>query len=427
MSNLLNLDQALDRILARIDTLPPKNQHFTESLGLILAEDIYADLNLPPFANSSMDGYAVRAAELSGATREQPVQLRVVMDIPAGHAAERELGPGEAARIMTGAPLPKGADAVVPVEQTNAQWNKDAQTPLEDVVLVYTKAAVGDCVRPVGEDIQAGQRVLQAGTRIRPQEIGVLAALGRSHIQVIPQPQVVVLSSGDELVDVDQPLKPGAIRDTNSYTLAALVRMCGAQALRLPPAPDRLDAIRSLFQEALTHKPDVIISSAGVSVGAADLVRTVLDELGEVHLWRINVRPGKPLAFGHLQGIPFFGLPGNPVSAMVTFDAVVRPAVAKLAGQVLSTPFVSARTEERLTSADGRRSYIRVKLTKENGYYSARTTGTQSSGALMSMVLADGLLIIPEGVTEVPAGTELQVRLLKELSEIHVSTESDVY
>jgi molybdopterin molybdotransferase len=236
--------------------------------------------------------------------------------------------------------------------------------------------------------------------------------LGYNHIQVIRQPRVAILTTGDELVGADQPLSPGKIHDTNSYTLAALVTTYGGQPIRLSPSPDTLEAVRKLFHDALAQKPDIIISSAGVSVGATDLIRIVLDELGEVNLWRINLRPGKPLAFGHLQGIPFFGLPGNPVSAMVTFDVIVRPALLKLAGKPDDTPITTAIVGEDIPS-DGRRTYARVKLNYENGQLIARTTGTQSSGALMSMVVADGLLIIPEGMTEVAVGTPLPVRLLR--------------
>jgi molybdopterin molybdotransferase len=281
-------------------------------------------------------------------------------------------------------------------------------------VKIFKSVKPGDYVRPVGEDIEAGQVVLRAGTILRSQDLGVLAALGEARIPVIRQPRVVILSTGDELVDVSEPLTPGRIRDVNAHTIAGLVTTYGGIPIRLPIARDTLDAVRALFQKALDTKPDIIISSAGVSVGVFDVVRTILDELGKVNFWRVNIRPGKPLAFGQVGGVPFFGLPGNPVSAMVTFDVFVRPALLKLSHRPDSANTATAVTTEDIQS-DGRRSYLRVKLERENGQLKARLTGTQSSGALMSMVLADGLMIVPEDVTAVPAGTALPVRLLREL------------
>jgi molybdopterin molybdotransferase len=252
---------------------------------------------------------------------------------------------------------------------------------------------------------------------LRPQEIGVLAALGQARVQVIRKPRVVVLSSGDELVGVEQALTPGKIRDVNRFTLAGLVDDFGGQAIRLPIARDTLESVERMFTDALLGEPDMIISSAGVSVGAADLIRDVLGKLGEMNFWRINLRPGKPLAFGHLGDIPFFGLPGNPVSAMVTFYVLVRPALLKQAGRSDYWPSLTATLEEPLSS-DGRRSYIRVKLRQnDNGLWLASTTGTQSSGALMSMVLADGLMVIPEGQTVCNIGDKFHVYLLRDRIE----------
>lgn len=412
MADLLNVEAALAHILQKFNSLPSEQIALTHALGRVLAEDIVSDINLPPFANSSMDGYAVRAEDVSGASSESPVRLRVVMDIPAGSFPTETIGEGQAARIMTGAPLPDGADAVVPVEQTDSNWRAGGDIALAEQVGILQAARPGDSVRPAGEDVHIGQTVLQAGTILRPQDIGILAALGHAQVAVVRQPRVAIVSTGDELVDVDEPLGPGKIRDSNSHTLAGLVASYGGIPLRQPIARDTLEAVRAMFRTALEHQPDLIISSAGVSVGTFDVVRAVLDELGEVQFWRVNVRPGKPLAFGQIQGVPFFGLPGNPVSAMVTFDVFVRPALLKLLHRTDDAETITAVTDEDMRS-DGRRSYIRVRLENENGQVIARTTGTQSSGALMSMVLADGLLIIPEDVTFVPAGTELPVRLLR--------------
>jgi molybdopterin molybdotransferase len=336
------------------------------------------------------------------------------MDIPAGAAPTRTLQAGEAARIMTGAPMPNGADAVVPVEQTDQNWRAGTDEALSEKVAILSPVRAGDYVRPVGEDVKAGQIVLHAGTLLHPAELGALAGIGIAQVPVIRKPRVAIVSTGDELVGADEPLTPGKIRDSNSYTLFGLVLQYGGIPIRVPTARDTLKDVRRRFHEALDQQPDLIISSAGVSVGAFDVVRTVLDELGKVDFWRVNLRPGKPLAYGNLRGVPFFGLPGNPVSAMVTFDVFVRPVLNKMLGRQDALPTVQAVMGESLRS-DGRRSYLRVTLSQENGHTVARTTGTQSSGALMSMVQADGLLIIPEGVIEVAAGKTFPVRLLRSI------------
>jgi molybdopterin molybdotransferase len=308
--------------------------------------------------------------------------------------------------------MPEGANAVIPVEQTDAEWAGGEDNPLPDHVSILRSVEPGAYVRPAGEDVEAGQLVLGVGTVLRPQDVGILVALGYAQIEVVRQPRVVILSTGDELVGAGEPLAPGKIRDVNSHTISGLVTTYGGIPQRLPTAKDTLDDVRKLFTTAIEQKPDVIISSAGVSVGTYDVVRTIIDELGAVQFWRVNVRPGKPLAFGALSNVPFFGLPGNPVSAMVTFDVFVRPALLKMLGQDDNANTMMAIVDEDLKS-DGRRSYLRVTLEHRDGKVIARTTGTQSSGALMSMVLADGLLIIPEQITHVSAGTELPVRLLR--------------
>lgn len=411
---LHSIDEATARILTNIERLPAQTVSLLDSFGRVLAEDVHAPVSLPPFANSSMDGFAVRAADIAAASQAAPAQLNVVMDIPAGTAPQGQLRAGEAARIMTGAPLPEGADAIVPVEQTDQHWRSSGDEPLAPTVNILSPVKLGDYVRDVGEDIHAGNIVLTAGTVIRAQEMGVLAGIGRGTISVIRAPRIAIVSTGDELVGVDEPLTPGKIRDMNSYTLYGLTLTYGAVPIRIPTAGDTLESVRQRFNEAISHQPDMIISSAGVSVGAFDVVRTVLDELGHVDFWRVNLRPGKPLAYGQLGGIPFFGLPGNPVSVMVTYDVFVRPALLKMTGSSDALPTVKAVMGEPLRS-DGRQTYLRVKLSREDGQLVARTTGTQSSGALMSMVQADGLLIIPEGLTEVVAGQTFDVRLLRSL------------
>lgn len=414
LTGLLNVDKAISMILAQIPAGATETIDILQAPGRVLAEDIISTLDLPPFASSAMDGYAVQVADTVGATPGSPVTLNVVMDIPAGVTPARPLEASEAARIMTGAPVPDGADGIIPVEDTDGDWSKAIITPLADHVALYRPVEAGEAIRQAGENIRTGETILKKGTVLGAAEIGMLAAIGQRMIPVIQQPRVVILSTGDELVGIDDPLTPGKIRDVNSYTLAVLVQQNGGQAIRLPVASDELDAVRALFNQALAEKPDMIVSSAGVSAGATDLIRKVLEERGAISFWKINLRPGKPLAFGNLEGVPFFGLPGNPVSAMVTFDVLVRPALLRLGGQSDVARYEHAIAGEPITS-DGRRSYIRVRLTREDDDLIAHTTGTQSSGALMSMVMADGLLIIPEDIKRIETGTKLRVKLLRHI------------
>ncbi len=418
MANLLSVDDALKQILEIIKQLESETVELSEALGRIIAEHVVADCNLPPFANSSMDGFAIRAVDIAEANENAPVALKVVMDIPAGNAPSGKIESGEAARIMTGAPLPEGADTVIPVESTDARWKPGSDEALPAQVAIFKSVKSGDYIRLAGEDICNGEQIIANGTVLRPAEIGLLAAVGRGTIKVVRQPRVVILSTGDELIDVGEALKPGKIRDSNSYTLSALVKEHGGIPIRVPIARDTLDDVRKRFREALEQKPDLILSSAGVSVGAFDVVRTIIDELGKVDFWRINLRPGKPLAFGQVGGVPFFGLPGNPVSAMVTFDVFVRPTLLTLGHRPDDATIIEASVSEDMRS-DGRRSYIRVKLKREANGWIAQTTGTQSSGALSSMMLADGLMIIPEDVEFLPAGTKLPIRLLRDLQELY--------
>ena len=417
LAELLSVDEARQRILSQFSALPSEKVALSVSLGRVLAEDIIANINIPPHANSSMDGFAVRAADLQNASQHNPAKLTVVMDIPAGTFPSAPINLYQAARIMTGAPVPAGADAVIPVESTDAQWSPGDNTPLPSSVSVFRALKSGDYIRPAGEDMEAGQTILPAGTIIRSAEMGVLAALGQAGVSVISKPRVIIISTGDELIEPGYPLSSGKIYDSNSYMIMALIESIGGVPHRMPIAPDSKDDIRRTFAAAIAQHPDLIISSAGVSVGAFDAVRSIIDELGAVNFWRVNVRPGKPLAFGHLAGIPFFGLPGNPVSAMVTFHLFVNPAVLKLGNRPDEQQIIKAVIADDMES-DGRRSYFRVKLTRENEVITARLTGTQSSSALTSMVAADGLLVVPEGKSTVKAGEAFDVLLLRSLTLI---------
>jgi len=403
----LTVAQALTAVLDGVSILPPETVPLLEALGRVLAASVSARDSLPPFANSSMDGYALRAADIAQAAPDRPLTLRVVADIAAGFVSDVVVGPGTAARIMTGAPMPAGADAVVPVEDTNESW-RGKERPLPPAIQIFRSVQPGDYVRHVGEDMRAGQTVLESGHVLRPQEIGVLASLGVSQVAVVKRPSVAILSTGDELLAVDQPLTPGKIRNSNGYAQAAQVAALGAVPLMLGIAGDTETAVRSRLQAGLEVGVDLFVSSAGVSVGAYDVVKAVLEQEGQVGFWRVRMRPGKPLAYGRYHGVPYLGLPGNPVSAMVSFERFARAAILKMAGHTnLERPQVRAVLQESFQS-DGRESYIRAIVTRTpDGVYQATTTGSQGSHMMTSLVKANALIIVPEGVTHVEAGEQV--------------------
>ena len=407
----LSVQEALTLVLGRVGVLPAEDAPLAEALGRVLAAPVVAQDALPPFANSSMDGYAVRAADVRAATTDSPVDLRVVGDVAAGAAPTVVVTPGTAARIMTGAPLPAGADAVVPVEDTDEVW-RGIERPLPGRVAVRRAVGAGDYVRYAGEDIRAGATVLEARHVLRPQEIGVLASLGVDRVSVVRRPRVGVLATGDELIAVSEPLRPGKIRNSNSYAQAAQVQALGGVPVSLGVAADTEEDVRAKLDAAAMAAVDLLISSAGVSVGAYDVVKHVLAQAGAVNFWRVRMRPGKPLAFGDYRGIPYLGLPGNPVSAMVSFETFARPAILKMAGhQRLGRPSVRAVLLEDIHS-DGRESYVRAVVTRDARGYVAVTTGSQGSHIMTSLVAANALLVVPEGVTAVAAGTELTALMI---------------
>ncbi len=404
--NLLSVRVAQERILANLQPVGGTTVPLDQAARRVLSADITAATDLPAFDNSSMDGFALRAEDTSASPRT----LRVVADIAAGSTPAQTLAPGEAARIMTGAPIPKGADAVIPVEETNFAERKPG-TPAPAQVTISRAVRLGENIRPHGTDVRAGQTVLSQGQRLRPQDLGLLAMLGIAEAPVYEIPRVALLSSGDELLPVEAPLADGKIHDSNTYALAAQIEEAGAQVLRLGIAADERAAVERLLDEAANarSRTNLIVSSAGVSVGAFDFVKEVVETRGSLNFWRVNMRPGKPLAFGEYRGIPFIGLPGNPVSAFVTFEVFARPAIEKLSG-LEARP--RARTTVRLAEtieSDGRESYLRA-VVDENGL--ARLTGHQGSGNLLSLVQANALLIIPAGVKCRPAGQEVEAWLI---------------
>jgi molybdopterin molybdotransferase len=411
--SLLSVDEALARILSHFYPVTTETLPLVECARRVLAQDIAATTELPLFDNSSMDGFAIRFADVQDAGTASPRRLRVVADIPAGVSPRISLASGEAARIMTGAQLPTGADAVIPVEDTDFS-DRDAGSPPPESVLINRPVHSGENIRARGTDIHAGQVVLNKGRVLKPQDLGLLAMLGYANIPVHRRARVALFSSGNELLEVDAPLEPGKIRDSNSYTIAALIEDAGAEVIRLGVAKDNHESVKALLEKAVERKVDLILSSAGVSVGAFDFVKEVIEANGKMDFWRVNMRPGKPLAFGEYRNIPFIGLPGNPVSAFVGFEVFVRATIGKLNGTYNENrPKVQVRCAEQIDS-DGRESYLRaeVRPSGENGILVAELTGHQGSGNLHSLVQANALLIIPAGVKCVPAGQEVNAWLI---------------
>ncbi len=411
---MISVEDALNQILEVIVPLGREKVSILDSIGRVIGEDIYANRNIPPKDNSAMDGYAVRWEDTRGASISRPVILKVIEDIPAGTIPRKNIASGESSRIMTGAPIPDGANAIVRVEDTE----KDGQR-----VKVFVKAKEGQDIRHAGEDVTEGELVISQGDVIRPAEIGMLAALGRSFVSVYQRPLIAVVATGDELVDIDENPTSWQIISSNSYSIAAQIIDCGAISLQIGIAKDNRDDLVSKFTAAL--RADIIVSSGGVSVGDYDLVKDVMNEVGnEMKFWQVAMRPGKPLAFGSMGGIPVFGLPGNPVSSMVSFEQFVRPSILKMMGHKnLIRRIVKATLKDDITKKKGARHFIRARVNYENGRYFASTTGEQGSGILKSMVMANGLIILPEYATSVKKGEEVSIQLIDRSCEQTSKTE----
>jgi len=410
---MIGVDEALERILAAFSPLPAENVPILDALGLVLSEDVAADNDIPPFPNSAMDGYAVRADDTNGASSDEPAGLRVTGYARAGSPSDERVTGGTAIRIMTGAPIPNGADAVVRFEDTDESTRGRAfAADLVARVLVCRSVRPGENVRPTGEDIRRGDIPLRAGTRLRSPEIGLLAAINRATVSVQRRPRVAILSTGDEVADVEAELRPGQIRDSNGYLLAARVRLLGGEPMLLGIGRDaiddlmaRLDAIRGA---------DLIVTSGGVSLGDYDVVKDALRSRGEVAIWQVRMRPGKPLAFGQVGGTPLLGLPGNPVAAAVSFEQFGRPAILRMLGRRdLAIPTVEATVAERIENRGGRRHYVRVVVAgNAREGYSAQLAGPQGAGVLTSLVRANGLLVVPEHLEVAEPGAKLPVQMI---------------
>ena len=399
---MLSVDEARQRMLDTIPILPSEKREILACTGYVLAEVLSATENIPPFDNSAMDGYAVRAADVQNASEENPAVLLVVETIAAGYAPTKQVAPGQASRIMTGAMMPDGADAVVMQEVTQQAG---------DEVKIFESIDTAGNVRFTGESVSGGQQVMEKGKHLRPPEISMLASLNCAAATVHRKPTVAIVSTGDELTPLGEPLEPGKIRDSNRYGLYAQVEEAGGIPIDMGIAPDDAAETERIFRAALA-KADALITSGGVSVGEHDVVKTVLAKLGEINFWRVAMKPGKPQAYGIADGKPIFGLPGNPVSSLVVFELFVRPALLKMAGHTtLFRPTFKAVLAESITNRDGRVNYMRAILTVTDGEITAQTTGPQGSGILHSLVLANGLITIPTATT-LQAGEKVDAQFL---------------
>lgn len=399
---MIPVEEAREIILASVEKLGWEYVELLDALGRVLAEEIIAPEPIPPWDNAAMDGYALRAEDSREASAEQPVELRMIGTVVAGQIFDGFLEKGQAVRIMTGAPMPRGADAVIRQE--------DTQTADQGVSLLR-QVRSGQNVRYKGEDVKAGEQVLVSGTICRPGVIGLFAALGMKRVAVQHRPRVGILTTGDELLRWDEAPTPGKIHNSNSYALAAQVVQSGGIPFLVGPVADTADLLAERVQEGL--QGDLLLTSGGVSVGDYDLMGEALEVLGaDVRVRKVNMRPGKPFIFALLKGKPIFGLPGNPISCMVTFELFVRPALKKMQGhRRLFHSKITATAAQSISNRDRRPAYLRVILTQTDAGYTARLTGDQGSAMLHSMAHADGLAVVP-GETEIPGGGNVRVLLL---------------
>jgi molybdopterin molybdotransferase len=426
---MLSVEEALEKILREINILEDESVPLLDSLGQVLDEDIISDIDVPPLDNSAMDGYAVRSQDTIGATSKSPKFLRVIDTVMAGSISRQEVVPGTAVRIMTGAPVPAGADSVVQFENTAEEPRKTAtadQTVSEVGILAEAKPGLN--VRRAGEVIARGATLLRKGTVIRPAEIGLIASLGKSHVTVIRRPVVAILATGDEVIEINQPLPEGKIYNSNTYSIAGLVKRYGCIPKILGIARDNEDALVSKLRQV--EDADMLLTTGGVSMGDYDIVKDILARDGDMVFWKVRVKPGKPLAFGMIKvssqrgltkTIPHLGLPGNSVSCMVSFELFVRPSLLKMMGKrQLAKPAIEAILEDNVNNEDGRRIYDRAVIERRDSHYYARLTGPQGSGILTSMSLANGLVLIPEDRKKVNKGEVVQVLMLDWNEEVNL-------
>ncbi|HEX5691672.1 MAG TPA: gephyrin-like molybdotransferase Glp [Roseiflexaceae bacterium] len=401
----ISVEAALERILAGCSPCEAIEIPAEDAAGQVLAEDVLAPHALPPFTNSGMDGFAVRVADLATASQTQPVALPAIGMSQAGGAPAPAVVPGTTVRVMTGAPLPEGAEAVVPIENVEEAANNH--------VRFFEPTKRGRHVRPAGEDVAAGQPAIPAGKLARPAEVGLLAALGIERVKVVRRPRIAIVSTGDELLRPGEPLAPGRIRDANGPALAAFVTEQGAVPLPLGIARDTHDELRAKIDAAREAKADLIITSAGASAGDFDIVRGLLAEEDALDVWRVNIKPGRPLLYGRVGGIPLIGLPGNPAAALIVAELVVRPAIERMRGLPPLHRHTVQATLDAPQRGSERRHYIRALVQWQDGSYRAITRGIGAgSGALTTLVRSNALLVIPEDTTELPTGSLVEAILL---------------
>ncbi|MBI4854384.1 MAG: molybdopterin molybdotransferase MoeA [Acidobacteria bacterium] len=404
-TKLLTVEEALAKVLDQITPLGTERVDLLNTLGRVIREDIKAPMDVPLTANSAMDGFAVKAEDLENAFSDNPIKLKVIEDLPAGYLAKSKVERGQAIRIMTGATIPEGANAVVMVEVTKKADN--------DFVEVFESVKVGQHIRPRGEDLQKGDLLIKNGTMINAAEIGILASVQRPFVKVSRSPVVAILSTGDELVEIEEAVLPGKVVNSNSYSLAALVKASGGIPIVQSIARDNEQEIRSTIKASLAA--DFVISSGGVSVGDYDYVKPVLDSLGaELKFWRVSMKPGKPIAFCLLSGKPYFGLPGNTVSSMLSFLLFVKPALRKAMNMLppWTMPIIDVVLDSRAVSKGDRRTYLRASLRYWEGKFYARLAPRQGSGVSSSMLGANALVILEEGVTELKEGSQAKAMII---------------
>ena len=402
--SMIQVQEALDKILSQIQFKGVEKIPLDQALGRVLAEDVVSRVNNPPLDNSAMDGYALIAQDIQSATPENPVKLEVVEEIAAGYTAKGTLKPGQTMRIMTGAPIPPGADAVLMQEDTQKDGNS---------ILCLDRADVEENIRRAGEDVKIGEGVLKKGTTLSPAHIGMMAVVGRSQIAVSQRPTVSILSTGDEILELDETPQGPQIFNSNGHMLAAQIKSAGGIPLYLGIAKDTEKDLMEKFEWAL--KADIVVSSGGVSVGDYDLVKSSLQKMGQDMLfWKVAMKPGKPLAFGRIGKIPIFGLPGNPVSSFVSFEQFVRPSLRKVLGcSDLSHKTVQAKLTRTIHKKPGRLHFLSSIVSWTDGEYTVTPAGEQGSGILKSAANANGLLIFPLEADEIKQGQEVAVQLLE--------------
>jgi molybdopterin molybdotransferase len=417
---VISVEQALEKILSSVKVLDDTERPILETLGQVLADDIYSKIDVPPKDNSALDGYAVRSEDIRGSNSQNPRILKVIDTIIAGGIPKISLEPGTAIRIMTGAPTPSGADCVIGFEDTDETERTVSHGKTPTDIGILKEEEPGNNIRKAGESVRKGELVLSKGILIRPAEIGVLASLGFASIKVIRRPVVAILATGDELTNLGEPLSEGKIYDSNAYSIAAQVIREGGIPKLLGIALDNEASVLEKINLGLDA--DLLITIGGVSMGDYDVVKNVLAKQGEILFWKVRAKPGKPLAFGRIkrrksspdaEDMPHLGLAGNAVSCMVNFELFVRPSILKMMGRSdLDKPSIEAVMEDSISNNDGRRVFARVKVSKRDGQYFAKLTGPQGSGILTSMALANGLAVVPENENQITAGEKLQVMML---------------